>query len=253
MRKLLTALAVTGMAVPAIADPMWDFNDQQEPWIDNSTFWEWDSNAGIVNGENIHRHIVGTFHVPLNATFTQDDDFFATFDLRVSAPSSWIGAFQVGRVGFFNQNTWGDEFSNFLGVHAAARPNTDVSIRFADDDGTGNAFSFVNSPSGTWFSYEVVYASGEGDNNAGLLTLNRYAQGDLGGTPDVSQSYSLLAGQEFAINAFGLASGHDSTATSNGFGMALDNVSVIPEPASIVLLGLGAACAIRRRNRQSIA
>jgi len=154
-----------------------------------------------------------------------------------------------------------------LGTDHGFRNTIDVpSLDFSDNNGTANASMFVDKdPTTSPTTVEILFdtpQSGFGFNAWGArdgegVAVQAYNGNTFIGAAGVLPGDGIFHG--FIIPdgplvdrvVFVAVSGNGTPASGEGFGM--DNLvyaDAVPEPATMALLGLGAAAVLRRRNRK---
>lgn len=231
-------------------------------WIDASANnFEWHAGTGSILGGpgfsgSTQSHLEEAFYVDLGATLTEADNFSASWEAtRRAAAGSFTN--QESYIGFFNSGNWflngASETFNPVDVVAAgywdaANPpheHLNVWARGVTSSGTfrdgvmQDVGGVPASATGITYEYDLTYTAGAGANAAGQIVVDI----SLGGVLQWSQTSDLQVGDTFSVNSFGIFTGHTGFNDTPGWTAAwpLDNVVVnIPEPTSLVLLGLGA-------------
>lgn len=118
----------------------------------------------------------------------------------------------------------------------------------------------VATPSNSWRPTRIDFSStvtgvtawfgDNGPDDDGTVTLSAYnANNILIGSSSIVRGTTLPA-QSLTVNAVGIAYVIGTTnATPNGHSVVWDNVSTVPEPATMAVFGLGAATLLRRRKK----
>lgn len=177
------------------------------------------------------------------------NDPFGVF--RTDPPNYTNERGQSGYLNTYNLSQWGDNLHTAANDQIAISPVITVPI-----DALLQVWSFGNRTSGRiapeldadpYEGYKTgsggIAVVSEPDNSVLASVLLAAQAGGPKGMPKLTElDISSLAGQEVRIHVV------DAFAGSWGW-MAVDEVAIIPEPATIVLLGLGGLSLIRRRKR----
>lgn len=179
-------------------------------------------------------------------SLTQDSSFKLTF---------WINNFQrgnsaqnVGFVGLFNANSSASStngqasMSHFIGINlGGVGEQRDPAYSFTVDAVGG---SYVQHPQEAvivggfqqWYKVSIDYDA--------MSRLFSYSVSDESGATLVIDSYTLPSTAAFTVNAFGGSNGTANDGRS--IGVYVDDVTIVPEPASLALLALGGVLLCRR-------
>lgn len=122
--------------------------------------------------------------------------------------------------------------------------NNYASVALAQPNGIG-IITTVPLPANTntWAHREVTFDLSQGWN------IFDYFNDTTGGPASSAQIYAVLANLEYLVLGAEFAPGFDNDGTyTYGELVAYDNVILTPEPATIVLLGLGTSVLLRKRK-----
>ncbi len=156
--------------------------------------------------------------------------------MRLSSGATTITGWTVGGVGGVD---WLDKPShNAFG---------NMSLDLSGLGGDGSISTSIPTSIGT--EYHISFgAYGGAFNQGGLLTAGTLNQPFIApGTSNTTTAVFTNYGFDFTATASTTTITFQSV-TSDGFGPIIDNVSVVPEPSSALLLTCGAALCLRRRR-----
>jgi len=199
----------------------------------------------------------------LGAAALSSAGLVANFDDRTEG--EWFDMFSNGSIRFHDVTTYGGGYTNFTiedassGFLGAGLSAPNVLGYGAYVPGPNMAFGGIKS---FWFTSDTVATTAgldiwtfQGEAGLNTLTLRGYRAGQIVQTVAFSFDFSptpihrrldlpIDAYDHFELFSSGPAHGGDSC-------IDVDNVTVgiVPEPASLAVLGLGAGALLRRRRR----
>ena len=252
----LTALAIGGFAATSQADVFVDFNEASDlADFDSTTNYSFGATTGVggsgglnVNGNGtVAQYTPETFDLNAGESLTVSQEGF--FDAQ-SRTATGTGTPFI-RVGLTDTPSTGFGSGNF--VQGSILSSNDASGTFlqvqAGEDSPFTTGSPVVLTDDTWYRLVVDFL-GTGGNDV-QITANLFNIGSDGTSAATLVPGGTLTDTFTAPNIIAdptLFAGFKTDATSGG--EVLDNFSVvIPEPASLALLGLGGLCLMGRRKR----
>jgi hypothetical protein len=190
-----------------------------------------------------------------HAQTTGTGDFEASFDLRVHDYSGngrvYVGWMNIDEYGSVQDH---DTMQDLYGWHMHSSDGTPASgVWLNISSAEGGAIQLTATQEGVQYDWDVSYA-GLNDGNLYRVTFGRSA--DQGYLSVFDVDANELAGPDVAINVpegaiydFFHISTIDNKANNWWADFEIDNLSLVPEPATMLLLGLGAIALYGRRRR----
>lgn len=252
---LLVVLALAGSVQAAIynedftTDPGWTYQSGGDP-TSTAPFWEDNAtHGGIINGtyyrtgsttyrpSYYYTDIATTMGQPVDETF----DWTMSIDIYQEFSANGIYGPYIGLASddFIGATTNPSEPTNWIGY----RPYTSGNrvARFYCDVPGGLAYSALSAggiyPSQEWYSVEVSFDSTTKDMDFRVV---------VGGSDVFTWSTNVTGSFSFSTFATWDYTNSSSRALTTQY---LDNLQIIPEPATMVLLVLGSLAALRGKRR----
>jgi hypothetical protein len=204
--------------------------------------------AQAITGTWARNDITSRYYTDIGTTLNQSNDFTFGFDLTINS-YSMRGVVQVGLL-----NT--DETTNVVNSFSVMFTYNYLYLSRFDKNGDWANWEYASLPGltlGTAYQFEVEYdPTGNGGN--GTVGVYQWEKGTT--KPDTPTYYNGTggnwAGNDWTVNAFGAynmggTSGGGYTGTADA---TVDNMYLVPEPATMAFLGIGGIGILIRRKRR---
>ena len=229
----IMALAFSASASFATFTPVTDNSQLQDDHID----W------GTAFGAEFTQVTSGSFGLTTGGRLFQvwsDDDFgnndFGGLERR-DEDSGWAGEFQPGEHLLWHQASYTNDFTQHSVLRIDILSGDVVGIGVQSQSNAGGNFTTY---AGYWNPYPanlIGFSSNTGVNNIGSHNGSAYT----GGYTDDGTKI----GQMFVLSSM------DDGSDNFGFAVGTVDLKVVPEPTSMLALGLGVAAMVRRRRKSA--